>query len=267
MKRIFSVFKISFQQEFIYRLNFILWRFRNVMQILVFFFLWEAVFSGRTGQFFGYDRAGILTYAFVLIIVRSIVLSSRSVDVAGQIANGELTNILLKPINFFSYWITRDVSSKFLNIIFGIAEVSILLFILKPPVFLQGNMFYFLAFLVSIAIAIFIFFNLIMLTNFVPFWFPELHWGAQFLVAVVVVEFLSGAYFPLDIFPPVFYQILRFTPFPYLVFMPIKIYLGGFSQALVLQSLAIGTIWCAILWKIMNSVWKKGLLVYEGVGR
>ena len=237
------------------------------MQILIFFFLWDAVFSGGAKQLFGYDKARIFTYAFTLIIVRAVVLSSRSVDIAGQIANGELTNLLLKPINYFSYWITRDFSSKFLNILFGVVEATILVLILKPNIFLQPNPIYVVSFLISLLIAMFLFFSLLMLTNFIPFWVPELSWGAQFLVVVIVAEFLSGAFFPLDVFPASVYQILRFTPFPYLVFIPIKIYLGNFSLSLVFQSLAIGIIWSLILWKIVNYVWGKGLLVYEGVGR
>lgn len=262
-----KIFDISLTQEFTYRLSFVLWRFRNVMQILIFFFLWNAVFSGETTQIFGYDRARIFTYAFVLIIVRAFVLSSRSIDVAGQIANGEITNLLLKPINYFRYWITRDFSSKALNIAFGIFEAVILVLILKPDIFLQTDPLYLLAFIFSLLIAVFLFFCLLMLTNFVPFWVPELSWGAQFLVIIVIVEFLSGSFFPLDVFPPIVYQFLRFTPFPYLIFIPIKIYLGSFSLSLVLQSLGIGLVWIFILWKAMNYVWKKGLLVYEGVGR
>jgi ABC-2 type transport system permease protein len=267
MKKYLRIFNISFQQEFIYRLNFILWRFRNVMQILIFFFLWDAVFSGGASQVFGYDRTKIFTYAFVLIIVRAVVMSSRSTDVAGQIANGELTNLLLKPINFFRYWITRDLSSKLLNILFGVVEISVLLSILKPSVFIQTDVFYLLTFVFSLAIAMFLFFCLMMLTSMVPFWVPELSWGAQFLVIAIVAEFLSGSFFPLDVFPSIVYQILRFTPFPYLVFIPIKIYLGNFDISLVYQSLAIGLIWCAVMWKLMQVVWKKGLLVYDAVGR
>ncbi len=267
MHKYWKVFKISFQQEFAYRLNFILWRLRNVMQILVFIFLWEAVFSGNTTQIFGYDKAKIFTYAFMLIVVRAIVLSARSVDVAGQIANGDLTNLLIKPINYFYYWLTRDFASKFLNIFFSAIEVSILFLILRPNIFFQANAFYFIAFLLSLIIAVFIFFNLLMLTNFIPFWVPELAWGAQFLVVVVIVEFLSGVYFPLDIFPNQIFQILRFTPFPYLIFIPIKIYLGNFSYSLVFQSLLIGCIWSVTMWLITNLVWKKGLRSYEGVGR
>ncbi|MFC1625989.1 ABC transporter permease [Patescibacteria group bacterium] len=267
MKKFFKIFSISFQQEFAYRLSFVLWRLRNVTQILVFFFLWDAVFSGRNTEIFGYDKAKIFTYAFALIVVRAIVLSSRSSDIAGQIANGELTNLLIKPISYFKYWLTRDLASKVLNIFFGVFEVSVLIILLKPNVFLQPNLLYLIAFIASLIIAMFIFFNLLMLTSFVPFWAPELSWGAQFLVVMVVAEFLSGSYFPLDIFPVGIYQVLRFTPFPYLIFIPIKIYLGNFSSSLVLQSLAIGTLWSFILWKATNYVWRKGLLVYEGVGK
>ena len=267
MNKYLSIFKISFQEEFAYRLNFILWRFRNVLQILIFFFLWDAAFSGNATEIFGYDKAKIFTYAFVLIIVRAIVMSSRSTDVGGQIANGELTNLLLKPVNFFKYWITRDVSSKSLNILFGAFETVILVLILKPNLYFQGNPYYFLAFILSLFIGMFIFFNLMMLTNMISFWVPELAWGAQFLMIVVVADFLSGSFFPIDVFPNIIYQIIRFTPFPYLIFIPIKIYLGNFDLLLTIQSLLIGLIWCALLWKITLSVWKKGLLAYDVTGR
>ncbi|HET7099314.1 MAG TPA: ABC-2 family transporter protein [Patescibacteria group bacterium] len=265
MNKYWQIFKISLTQELAYRLNFIMWRLRNIIQILVFFFLWDAVFLG-TNQIFGYTRIQIFTYAFVLIIVRAIIFSIRSNDIAGQVANGELTNMLLKPINYFKYWITRDFAYKFLNIIFGIVEVFGLILILKPNIFLQTNPFYFIAFIASLIIAIFIYFIILSIASFVPFWVPEIAWGAQFLT-LTIVEFLSGASFPIDVFPNYIYQFLRFTPLPYLIFIPIKIYLGNFSYSLVFQSLVIGIIWVFILWRISNEVWKRGLKVYEGVGR
>ncbi|MBL7036430.1 ABC-2 family transporter protein, partial [Candidatus Microgenomates bacterium] len=127
MKKYLSIFKISFQQEFAYKLNFIMWRVRNILQILIFFFLWSAVFEGSEVEVFGYTEDKILTYGFVLILIRAIALSSRSVDIAGQISNGELSNLILKPINYFKYWITRDLSSKFLNMIFAAFEIVILI--------------------------------------------------------------------------------------------------------------------------------------------
>lgn len=266
MKKYLSIFRISLEQEFVYKLNFVMWRVRNIVQILIFFFLWNAVFEGRQGELFGYDKSKILTYAFLLIIIRAVVLASKSTDVAGQIAGGELSNFLVKPVNYFKYWMTRDLSSKILNISFSLVEITTLFIILQPDIYLQTNILNLFLFLLSLIIGAFLFFCLLMLTNFVPFWSPESAWGAQFLVIVIVVEFLSGAFFPLDVFPELVFNLLKFTPFPYLIFVPIKIYLGA-DIGFVLQSLLIGSFWAVVLWKLMNAVWLKGLKVYEGVGR
>lgn len=267
MKKFLSIFKISFQQEFAYKLSFIMWRVRNVMQILVFFFLWNAVFEGRSGDLLGYNQEKILTYALMLLIIRAITLSSRSQDVSSQISRGEISNFLVKPLNFFKYWLTRDLSSKFLNIIFSFLEIILLIVFLKPNLFFQTNPLYLLFFILSILIAILIFFALSMIISFIPFWFPELAWGSQFLFIVVITEFLSGSFFPLDVLPSGIYKILKLTPFPYLIFFPIKIYLGNLNYQEVLTSLIIGVFWSFILFILMKKIWSKGLKVYEAVGR
>ncbi|HJX46074.1 MAG TPA: ABC-2 family transporter protein, partial [Patescibacteria group bacterium] len=132
MKKYLSVFKISFQQEFAYRVNFIMWRVRNVTQLFLVFFLWDTVFSAQGKVIFGYDKTRILTYVFGLLIIRAFVLSARAVDVAGEVANGDLSNYLIKPVSYFKYWLTRDLSSKALNLIFAAFETTALFFILKP---------------------------------------------------------------------------------------------------------------------------------------
>ncbi len=243
-----------------------MWRVRNIIQILIFFFLWDSVFRDHHQIIFGYSKEKILTYAFLLLFVRAFVMSSRSNDAAGQIANGDLSNLLLKPLNFFKYWLTRDLASKFLNLIFSSFEIAILFFLLRPDIFIQFNLLNWLYFVLATLIAIFIFFNILMLTNFVPFWAPETAWGAQFLIIVIITEFLSGAFFPLDVFPEVVFDILKFTPFPYLIYVPIKIYLGA-DISFIIQSFAISVFWSIALWKITNLVYQKGLKVYEGVGR
>ncbi len=268
MKKYFSVFKISLAQEFVYKLNFIMWRLRNTIQILVFFFLWSSVFTGGSEvSYFGYTQSSIMAYTFLLVLIRSIVMSTKSTDVSGYVSNGELSNYLLKPINFFKYLLARDSSTKILNIIFSIIEILILYLILKPNLFIQTNMFQIFLFIISLVIACFIFFSIVMLANSAPFWVPEIGWGVQFLVTVIFVEFLSGAFFPLDVFPKPLFEFLKLTPFPYLVFIPIQIYLGNISLLENTKNILIGGLWAIILWQVMNKVWKKGLKIYEAVGR
>jgi len=267
MKKYLSVFNISLRQEFAYKLNFFMWRFRNILNILVFFFLWNSIFEIDHTEVFGYTKERILTYAIILIMVRSISLSSRSVDVASQIANGEISNLLVKPVNFFKYWLARDISSKILNLLFSVLEVFILVYLLNPPIFVQINPVIIGLFFFSIIISSLIYFNILMLTNFVTFWMPEANWGAQFLIIVVIVEFFSGAFFPIDIFPDFLYRIIMFTPFPYLIYTPIKIYLGSFTFTESIKMLIYGQIWVFVLWYLVRKVWFKGLKIYESYGK
>lgn len=262
-----SIFKISFQQEFAYRLNFIMWRLRNVMQFFLVFFLWDTVFSDPNRIIFGYDRDKILTYVFGILLLRALVLSARAVDVSSEISGGELTNYLLKPVNYFRYWFTRDISSKALNLGFAVVEAAILYIVLKPPFFLQTNFGTILSFIVSVCIAVFLFFSILFLVNMVSFWAPSMGWSAQFLIIVIAVEFLSGALFPIDVLPQTVQNVLSYSPFPYLLYYPLQIYLGKFTTGAIVKSLLISSAWAVFLLISINYVWKAGLKKYAAEGR
>jgi len=267
MKKYLSVFKISFAQEFAYRLSFIMWRVRNVMQIVLVFFLWDSVFMGPQPIIFGYDKAKIITYVFGLIIVRAFVLSARAQDVAGEIQRGEIVNLLLKPVSYFKYWITRDLSSKALNLLFAVLEWTILYLVLRPEFFFQKDPLFLGGFILLVVLAMFIFFVLIFLVSALTFWMPEAGWGMQFLIIVVAVEFLSGGLFPLDILPVAIQKILYLSPFPYLIFFPLQAYLGKISGVVLLKSIAVSFFWAFALWLLMRSVWYRGLKVYNPPGK
>lgn len=267
LSKYISVFKISFVQEFAYRLNFVMWRVRNVMQIFLVFFLWDSVFSDPTRQVFGYNRDKILTYVFGILFIRALVFSARAVDIAGEISRGDLTNVLLKPINYFRYWFTRDLSSKALNLCFAVGEAAILFLILKPPFFLQTDFRILILFAVLLVFAVLIFFGLLLLINMTPFWAPESGWAAQFLFMGIITEFLSGAVFPLDIFPATIQKVLQFSPFPYLLFFPLQTYLGKISLSSMLGGVLASAVWVIILILTLNYVWAKGMRRYAAEGR
>lgn len=267
MKKYLSIFKISFAEEFAYKWNFILWRVRNVLQILLTYFLWSAVYSDPGKVIFGYDRARILTYVFGIMIVRALVMSARSMDVGNDISTGDLSNYLLKPINYFKYFFTRDVASKILNLFFAAIEFFGLFLILKPPFVFQINIFSLLAFIIAIILAMCIYSFILFLLSSVPFWVPELGWSSQFLVSVVIVEALSGSVFPINILPKILQSIIMITPFPYLIYFPIEVYLGNVTGWALVGGLIVSATWTGILWVLLNIVWQKGLKVYQAFGR
>lgn len=266
MNKFLEIFKISFNQEFAYRMNFVMWRVRNVLQIFLIFFLWNTIFSDSQRSVFGYDREKILTYIFGIIIVKALVLSSKANEVGGEIQRGDIINLLLKPVDYVKYWLTRDLSSKGLNLIFAFFETLLLYLTLHPNFFVQDNLIIILAFLTTIVFAILIHFLLVFIIGLIPFWIPESAWAISFLV-LVIVEFLSGALFPLDILPRGIQAIINLTPFPYLLFFPLQIYLGKVEGLVMIKGIGVSFLWLIILWQTMRMVWSRGLKAYQAYGR
>ena len=175
MKKYLTIFSLSFQNEFTYRLNFILWRFRNVLRIIMTFYLWLSIFSSNK-IVFGYSKIQIITYLFFGLFINGLVQSAPSNDnIGGEVSDGTLNNFLVKPLGYLRYWFTRDLSSKLLNILFAAIEISLLFIVFRPTLFVVPS-------LITLALtlsAIMIYFLLGKLAILIVFWSPENTWGLK----------------------------------------------------------------------------------------
>ncbi|MDP3888690.1 MAG: ABC-2 family transporter protein [bacterium] len=265
MKKYIQVVKVTLQEYSVYRLNFLLWRFRGVVQLLVLYFLWQAAIpQGVT--IFGYDQSKILTYILGTSIIRAFALSSRSVDAAGQIATGDISNFLIKPISYIKYWFAKDVADKFLNLFFSVVEISLIIFILKPPIIFQPNFLLVLLTLLAIAFGIMLYFYLSFALSLIAFWTPESPWPLRFLFTIIM-EFLAGGLFPLNILPQAVFNVLKFLPFSYVLFFPLNVYLGNLSYQEIFMGLGIAIFWIVIIYQTVKIMFKAGLKEYAAWGR
>lgn len=266
MKKFLTVFAVSWQNEFTYRLNFFLWRVRNVLRILMTYFLWLGIFSSR-GSIVGYYREQMLTYVLLVLFVQSIILSSPSGDaIGGEIGSGDISNFLVKPIGYLKYWFTRDIASKVLNISFSFLEISLLYLFLRPTIVFPTQPIVIFAFILSLILGVFIYFLFETTTRFIAFWTPEYTWGLSFLT-IVFIETLSGTIFPLDLLPALARNIIDLTPFPYLIYYPISIFVGTTSGFHILKVLISMLIWIFLLYRLNRFVWQRGLRIYASEGR
>lgn len=261
-----QIFKISWENGFVYRLNFVMWRVRSILRILMLYFLWSAVFS-RSETVFGYEKSAMLTYILGTSILQALVLGSRSADVGGEISNGDVSNFLLKPVSYLRYWFVRDLADKLLNILFVVAELGLIFWILRPSLIFPQNGSTVLFFIIASLLAMFLFFYLSLLVSMTAFWYPE-HgsWPPRFLFTVIL-EFIAGGIFPLDILPGLVFGLIKFLPTTYLLFFPLQIYLGRISGKEMFFGLIVMIAWTFILGKIVHFVWQKGLRRYEAYGR
>lgn len=264
LRKYLLVFWMTWQEYFVWRVNFVLWRLRQILQLLLLFFFWSVATSGQ-GQILGYTQAGILTYILGTQLMRSIVLSSRSIDVAAEIHDGKLTNYLIRPVSYFAFWFVRDISDKFLNILFALLEVGVIVILLNPSLLIQEDGGVVLLAAVVSILATILYFLFSFLLSCLAFWVRDV-WASRFLI-LVILEFFSGGFFPIDILPRPLYLLISATPFPYLIFFPIKIYLGQLVASQIWAGLVIMSFWIAVLAFGLGFVWNKGLRIYAAEGR
>ena len=262
MNKYISLFTITLQEIFTYRLNMIMWRVRQIFVFLIPFFIWRAVLSGG-GNIYGYSFAAIMTYLFGTTILRSLVMGSRTIDLGWMINSGALTIPLMRPFNIFSFFFIRDLADKLFNLSFMFIEIPLILFIFHPPVFLQSNPLYLALAIFSILLAIMLYYYINVIFGSLAFWSRDV-WAPRFLL-MVIMEFATGAMFPLDMLPVVWQKIILFTPFPYLLYVPLKTYLGTDPNTNI--HLLVSLLWVIILGFFANFVWQKGIKSYEAEGR
>lgn len=263
MEKYLRVLSNSLQEYFAYRLNFILWRVRVVVSILISFFLWQTIFKGRS-QVFGYEQAQMLTYILLITFLNGIVLSTQTFRVAEEINLGTLSSFLIRPFSYFGYVLSRDISDKIVNTFFSVFEIILLVIILRPPVFLQTSFFWLGLFIVTCILAALLFFEIGMLLSIIGFWSRET-WSPRFIF-FILVTFLAGTYFPLDILPKPIYEFLQLLPFTYLIFFPLKIYLGHIDFVLLTRGFIIMISWIILMLIILRYSWKRGLKIYTAEG-
>lgn len=264
MHKYYLVARNTFDETFTYRLNFTMWRIRELLQLLTVFFLWNAIIP-KNGSVLGYNQEQILTYILGTAIVSSIVFSSRSYGVGEEINNGNLSNFLIKPMNYFMYWFAKDAGDKVMNIFFATIEIALILFFFHPKVFIQTDPSYLFLSVITITIATILYFFFNFLLGAIGFWSPEV-WAPRFIFSILL-SFFSGGLFPLDILPKGIFDVFQFLPFTYLLYFPVKVYLGQISTSEVVHGIFVGLFWLLAIYIFTKLIWNKGLKNYSAQGR
>lgn len=247
---------------FTYRLNFFLSRFRGIVLFFLTYYVW--VEASKQGVFSSYTSQEIFTYICIAHILRSAILDLHMHSIAQEINEGSFSKYLIQPLSHIGFWYTRISVDRLIGTASAILEVLLFVYILDIPLFVQHDytilavLFFFLFFSQWLS---FLFAYSI---GLIAFWSREAH-GPRFLYDWIV-QFSSGAFFPLSILQPTIFRIVAFLPFSSFVFIPAQIYLEQILFSHIVYSFAL-----VLLWIIFGSVgvyilWKRGLTRYTGDG-
>lgn len=162
-------------------------------------------------------------------------------EIAASIKSGDVVADLMKPIDYFAYWLGRDLgraACHALTRLLPTLAFGALLYDLALPT----SPATWLAFGASVALAVVASFGWRFLLNLSAFWLLDIR-GTQAL-ALMLVNFFSGLLVPLAFFPGWLRTVADLLPFRAFVMLPIEVLLGHRSVA---SALAIQAVWAATL--------------------
>lgn len=263
LTKYFALAKNTLQEYFAYRINFLFWRLQVITSFFIFYYLWASVAQNQTHVGI-YNLPQIYTYFIIGYIIRALVFSTRTADLGGEIQNGNLSNLLTKPIETISYYFSRDLIDKLFNLFFMIFEFIFILFVLRPSISFPSlsNFFYFFLSTI-IAAATFFFYSLVI--SFATFWSDQA-WSSRFLFGIVFINLFSGQFIPLDLLPSAVSNILLYTPYPYLYFYPVKFWLGLIPTSQIFFIFLNSLIILFFLFFLSRLMWRYGLKKYQSYG-
>jgi ABC-2 type transport system permease protein len=219
----------AFQQQFAYQAATLAGIFTNsvfgVLLASVYLGLFDSRAPGSSVQ--GFDAAQTVTYVWIGQALLMPVYLWGWWEIIQTIRTGAIVTDLLKPTDYFTYWLSRDLGRAFAHVLLRFVPtliVGALLFDLVYP----DTVARWVAFLASIPMAIIVSFCFRFMMNLWGFWVLD-HRGIAG-ISTVVVGMFSGHLLPIAWYPPIVRDILNILPFRAIIMLPVEIYLGQVSM-------------------------------------
>ena len=207
----------------------------------------------------GYNFDQMLQYQLLVLIVSLMAQGHNSMKLADDIRLGRISSYLIYPFSFFkfhtaSFLAFQGNSSSNLWFYNQLLMITPLVTFSDINSVLRGLFF---ASLVS-----FLWFQLQFLVGLLAFWLEET-WILR-VILMTTAQFLSGAILPLEFYPEAFVNLLDYTPFPYLTYIPIKIFQGDSIN--LLNASLILLFWSLLVYAINHLLFKRGVRLYTAAG-
>ena len=265
MKKYWHVINIGIQNTLTYRMNFLFRCVFGFVPLLATIALWRAIYDGRTDTISGYSLAGMISYYLVLTIVDALTaVNEDDWQIATDIKDGNISQFLLKPIDFLGYRLCLFGAGRLVYMVVAIVPTTLFVLWFREDFSLPAAAATFGYFLLSVVMTGLLQFFLSYTMALLAFWMQEVSTVIFILFAFEYIA--SGHLFPLDILPPEVEQVLRFTPFPYQLYFPVSIWLGRTTGAAVGQGLLIQAAWVVAAYLLARWVWSRGIRKYSAVG-
>lgn len=255
MSRIFKLISISIQTRLYYRTSLLFSLITPVILLLGQILLWYSLYKANgTEVIGGMNRASMFSYMLMSFALSNLMTWSTETTLSREIITGTVVSRCIRPVSFLWQSVSEMIGSLIPYAI--VNSVFIFIGFLGFSVFLYlPGMISWLMFLPCFVLSVFLRIMLVEITSLLCF-FTTSHLGISW-TRRTLYEFFSGALIPLAMFPQTLRTFSFFTPFPYMLNIPISVLLGeelpmAFSWILMVQ-----VFWIVIFVTLHNLIYKE----------
>jgi viologen exporter family transport system permease protein len=219
----------------------------------------------NTSSILGYSLAQMIWYFGAVKFFFYLVVSYTDRSLSESILSGGLATKMIKPVSIilmeFSEALVARVGAFFLEFVPNFIIYSILV----PPSFMTVESF--IKYLILTALAFVLFFLMSFMLGLIAFKWENAE--AFYEIKALVISVLSGASIPIEFFPTIFQRIIKFLPFQYMFYTPIRVFLNmPETQGIpyFINTFMMLALWIGILYVAALALWRKNSPSFSAVG-
>ncbi len=240
-----------------YRVELYLWALAGVMPIIM-MGVWRQASSHHD---FGISPAEFTRYFLAVFLIRQLTMVWVIWEFESQVVMGTLSPLLLQPVNPFWRFLVWHLTERVARAPFAVGLMVVWFWVFPDALWLPRWHDVGWAFVAALA-AFGTRFVIQSAFSMVAFWSER----ASSLEELwfLFYMFLSGMMAPLELFPPLVRSIAELTPFPYLVYFPVKLLLGQHVD--IAKGFTVLGLWALLGFAAFRILWRRGLRHYSAMG-
>lgn len=266
MNKYWHVLNIGIQNTLVYRVNFVVRSLFGLVPLLALILLWRAIYEGRADtDVGGYSLPEVITYYLIVnVVVALTAVTEDDWQIAADIKDGRISQFLLKPIDYLRYRLCLFAAGRMVYTVAALVPTAAFLWFQRENLLAPASGLHLGSFVLSLSLTALLQFFISFTMALLAFWVLEV---ATFIFILFAFEYVAGGHmFPLDMLPPSILSLLNLTPFPYMLYFPVQVYLGRIQGEALARGLLVQAFWVAATYLLALLVWKRGIRHYSAVG-
>lgn len=239
-----------------YRANVLLFLFGNILQTVVLFYLWRAVYlSSGQAVLRGFGFPEMVVYLVATTAVLALTRAEGGEIIAEEIREGSIAMNLVRPLDYRTRIFFDALGTSAYNLAFvGLPALAAIL-VLKGIWGAASPDLLLLPFLPALLLSFLLNFFYDFCFGLVAFVTTNM-WGMKRL-EMVVATLLSGGLVPLAFFPDWLRGFAGLLPWASMGYIPVMVLLGKLQGRALLEAFALQILWLAFFWWLSGLAWKR----------